>query len=89
MRMGEVRKGLRVQLSAAARARHTLPNGTTPIPRIEGTVRSPRPIATRPPYEEGLVVYVVWDGLPTPERWHLIDLDAALNPPSAGGVEDR
>jgi hypothetical protein len=83
MRISEVRRGLRVRLSAKAKANLTLSDEvaaqlgrTMLIPRVEGTVRSSRPIATRPPYEEGLVVYVNWDGLRTPERWHLLDLEA-------------
>jgi hypothetical protein len=83
MRISEVRRGLRVRLSVSAKARHTLSDEVASrfgrsmlIPRVEGTVRSRKPIALRPPYEEGLVVYVNWDGLRSPEAWHLLDLEA-------------
>lgn len=89
MRMSEVRKGARVRLSAEAKALRTLPTDVAIdlgrsmlIPRGEGTVRSPKPVALRPPYEEGLVVYVNWDGLRSPEAWHLTDLELV-------GTEER
>ena len=44
------------------------------IPRVEGTLTSGRVKASSPPYEEGLYVRVKWDGLTTPEYWHLTDL---------------
>lgn len=85
MKMSEVRKGLRVRLSEEARLRHTLDPDTQIdlgramlIPRNEGTLRSPKPIALKRPYEEGLVAYVIWDGLRTPEAWHLKDLEPAV-----------
>jgi hypothetical protein len=92
MRMGEVRKGARVRLSDKARALHTLPDEIAAtlgrsmlIMRVEGTVRSPRPVALRRPYEEGLVAYVIWDGLRTPEAWHLVDLELSSTGPGAAG----
>lgn len=82
--MSDVRKGLRVRLSDAARARYTLPTDiqidlkrSMLIPRNEGTVRSPRVLVSCPPYEEGLCVYVVWDGLASPEKWDLLNLEQA------------
>jgi hypothetical protein len=87
MRMSEVRKGLRVRLSEEARLRYTLDIDTQIdlgramlIPRIEGTLRSPKPLALKRPYEEGIVAYVMWDGLRSPEAWHLTDLQVAAHP---------
>jgi len=85
MRISEARKGLRVCLSDEARKRYTLPTDiqidlkrAMLIPRIVGTLRSGRVLHSQPPHEEGLFVYVVWDGLSTPEPWHLTDLVEAL-----------
>ncbi len=81
MKMSEVRKGVRVKLSDEARARHTLDidvqidlRRAMLIPRDEGTMRSPKPVASRPGYEEGLFAYVLWDGHRCHEAWHLHDL---------------
>lgn len=89
MRISEARKGLRVRLSDEAKARYTLDIDTQIdlkrdmlIPRREGTLRSGRVIRLdTSKYEEGLVVYVLWDGLRTPEAWHLADLAAAVSLP--------
>lgn len=74
MRISESRKGLRVQLTKRRRELLTLPDGTM-HPRHVGTIRSPKPIASRPPYGEDVCVYVIWDGMPTPEKWSLLDLE--------------
>lgn len=69
MKMGEARKGLRVYPAD--------PTKFNPlIPRVEGTLTSGRITTFQPPYEEGLFVRVKWDGMPTPEYWHLTDLIA-------------
>ena len=96
MKISEARKGLRVRLSDEAKARHTLPadiaidlRRSMLIPRHEGTLRSGRVLHSQPPYEEGLFVYVKWDGLPTPEKWHLADLvscEPRRAAPPEGGV---
>jgi hypothetical protein len=88
--MSEVRKGIRVRLAPEAKARYTLDIDTQIdlgrsmlIPRDEGTVRSPRPVVLKRPYEEGIVVYVMWHGLRSPEAWHLTDLEIAGASPEA------
>jgi hypothetical protein len=76
MKISDVRKGMRVQLAhgvPVGLARSGVGNGGTP--RIHGTVLSPKPIASRPPYEENLTVRVQWDGFRTPEHWSLVDLE--------------
>jgi len=72
-------------LSDRQRELHTLPTDLQIdlrrqmlIPRELGTLRSGRVIARGLPYEEALVVYVLWDGLRTPEAWDLTDLVAII-----------
>jgi len=84
MKISEAKKGLRVQLSAKARALHTLEPETAAqlgrsmlIPREFGTLISGRILKNKPGHEEGLFVRVIWDGLRTPESWHLVDLEKA------------
>lgn len=81
MKISEVRGKMRVCLSDEVRDRYTLPIDTQIdlkrrmlIPRVVGTLTSGRILRQRPGYEEGLFVRVKWDGLPTPENWHLSDL---------------
>lgn len=88
MKISEAKKGLRVMLSTETLAQHMLDpdvaislDRSMLISRHLGTLRSGRVIRLRPPYEEGLVVYVVWDGLKTPEAWHLTDLSPARPTP--------
>lgn len=73
MRMGEAAKGLRVCLTPEVFARHQ----DSMVVRTFGTLTSGRILHSQPPYEEGLTVRVKWDGLTTPENWHLADLAAA------------
>ena len=81
MKISEAKKGLRVQLTPKVRGYHTLPDGTMPHPRHVGTIRSPKPIASQPPYGEAICVYVIWDGMPTPEKWSILDIEPHwLNP---------
>ena len=94
MKMSEVRSGLRVRLSDEARKHYTLDidaqidlGRSMLILREEGTVRSPRPVALKRPYEEGLVVYVRWDGHTGHEAWHLTDLESVA-PVASGSPED-
>lgn len=63
MKIGEARKGLRVRLVDSHY--ETRPTGSLTSGRIK---------YSQPPYEEGLLVRVRWDGMPTPEYWHLVDL---------------
>ena len=75
MKMSEVRGKMRVRLSAAAAERNdtAIKNGWR---SQVGTLTSGRILRQKPGYEEGLFVRVKWDGMPTPESWHLLDLDA-------------
>lgn len=75
MKISEAKKGLRVQLTEPRRKHLTFPDGTMAFPRHIGTIRSPKPIASQPPYGEDVCVYVVWDGMRTPEKWSLLDLE--------------
>lgn len=82
MKISEVKGKMRVRLTPEVRERHTLPVDTQIdlrrsmlIPREGGTLTSGRILRQRPGYEEGLFVRVKWDGLPTPESWHLRDLE--------------
>lgn len=75
---------MRVQLTPEVRARYLLPTDiaidlrrSMLIPRNEGTLTSGRILRQRPGYEEGLFVRVKWDGLATPESWHIRDLEPA------------
>lgn len=73
MKMSEAKKGLRVCLTPEAYRRNDSPL----IQRHFGTLTSGRVVALKRPYEEGLVCRVKWDGLTTPENWHLTDLRIA------------
>lgn len=75
MKISDAKKGLRVQLTAERQKHERLPDGSTPHSRFVGTIRSPKPIASQPPYGEDVCVYVIWDGMPTPEKWSLLDLE--------------
>lgn len=76
MKISDAKKGLRVQLTATAQRRQMLPDGSMPIPRHAGTIRSPKPFAHQPPYDtEAVGVYVNWDGLKAAEWWNLLDLE--------------
>lgn len=74
MKISEAKKGLRVRLAPSVRERGYERGTYSAKWRLAGTLRSGRVIASRPPYAEGLCVYVKWDGMPTPEKWHLEDL---------------
>jgi hypothetical protein len=83
MKMSEVTGKMRVRLSAAAASRHetAIKNGwRSPT----GSLTSGRILASKPPFEEGLFVRVQWDGMPTPESWHLLDLEPVS--PSTDGA---
>ena len=73
MKMSEAKKGLRVCLIPERFAQWE----ASPIQRKFGTLTSGRILHSQPPYEEGLMVRVKWDGLKTPESWHLTDLRIA------------
>lgn len=84
MRISEAKKGLRVRLADEVRKRYLLDTDlaidlrrSMLNPREAGTLRSGRVLRsdTAKGYEEGLVVYVKWDEMPTPEAWHLTDLE--------------
>lgn len=82
MKISEVRGKMRVRLIPEVRARYLLPTDsqidfrrTMLNPREGGTLTSGRILRQRPGYEEGLFVRVRWDGLPTPESWHISDLE--------------
>ena len=74
MKMSDVKGKMRVHLSQAAAKRNTaaIKHGWR---STTGTLTSGRILASKPPYEEGLFVRVQWDGMPTPENWHLLDLE--------------
>lgn len=76
MKISEAKQGLRVQLTAQRRRLLELPDGSQPIPRHAGTIRSRKPFAHQPPYDtEAVGVYVNWDGLKAAEWWSLLDLE--------------
>ncbi len=88
MKISESKKGLRVRLTDAVRVQYIMPIdaqidlGRTMLnPREAGTLRSGRVLRQRPGYEEGLFVYVKWDEMPTPEAWHIHDLEIANDTP--------
>lgn len=65
------KKGLRVRLTEELRDRQR----EAMIQRHGGVLTSGRVIRQKPGHEEGLYVRVKWDGMPTPENWHLVDLE--------------
>ena len=73
MKLGEVAKGRRVTLANDDRQNPM-------IPRHGGTIVSGRLLTYAPPYGEGVHVRVKWDGLTTPESWHLEDLRVLPTP---------
>lgn len=75
MKIREVRKGMRVQLSGGvpiSQARSGA--GIDEAGRVTGTVLSSKAYALKRPSEEGIGVRVLWDGFRSPEFWHLSDL---------------
>ena len=76
--MSDAVKGLRVCLAPAAFKRFE----DSMIVRRFGTLTSGRVLRQLPGHEEGLFVRVKWDGLTTPENWHLADLAPASPPPA-------
>ena len=85
MKISEAKKGLRVRLTPKVKARYTLDidvqidlRRAMLIPRDLGTLRSGRVLtAHKVGEEEGAFVVVMWDGLRSPEKWHLTELDVA------------
>ena len=75
MLMREAHKDLRVQLTPEARSRQFHADW-----RVAGLLTSGRLHHSQPPYEEGLMLRVKWDGMPTPEYWHLADLERVSSP---------
>lgn len=75
MKISESKRGLRVQLTRQKQLQQMLPDGSMPHPRYRGTIRSHKPLAKSIPYAETVGVYVMWDGLRTPEFWDLRDLE--------------
>lgn len=82
MKISEVRGGMRVRLIPEVRTRYLLPTDAAIDlrrsmlnPREAGTLTSGRVLRQRPGYEEGLFVRVKWDEMPTPENWHIGDLE--------------
>lgn len=67
----EGKKGLRVRLIEKLRDRQ---RGSL-IQRTGGALTSGRILRQLPGHEEGLFVRVRWDGMPSPENWHLEDLE--------------
>lgn len=80
--MSDVKGRMRVRLMPEVRARYLLPTDSAIDlrrsmlnPREGGTLTSGRILRQRPGYEEGLFVRVKWDEMPTPESWHIADLE--------------
>ena len=77
MKLSEVAKGRRVTLADDSRQNPM-------IPRDAGTLISGRLLTYAPPYGEGVHVRVKWDGLTTPESWHLEELRVLVTDSLAG-----